>query len=375
MRIRVFILFLLVLIRMGPLWVKSFTVTEGDFLRVSGKAIKVYQKSSVCEIVVGNFVYEKEGWCDLNSGVKVEIIGRVRQSLLIKMLGQIFIDGRLNVYSNSLDETLFYRLKNCFEELQAHFDSLYAKFLPEPEASLVAGIVLGSGDLPYQFRQDLIETGLIHIVVASGFNVMIVGMVIMELSFYIFRRGGATVVAIVTMFLYSLLAGFDPPVVRAFIMGSLVLLGLSLGRGTSSLWSLGVACLLMILMDPSIILSISFQLSIAASFGLIAIPPKIEGLMERFFDNEWLMGLLKVGFVPTISAQIMTLPLIFYYFGRIAWWGFLSNVFVLPVIPVLMMIGVVFLGLVMIYNPLGYFLSWVLYSLAHFVVVITYLFV
>lgn len=374
MRIRIFILFLLVLIRMGPLWVKSFTVTEGDFFKVRGKVVKVYQKESVCEVEVGNFVVVREGWCELNPGVEVEVVGRIRQSLLTKILGQVFIDGRLNVYQNSLDTNPFYRVKNWFERRQAHFDSLYAKFLPEPEASLVAGIVLGSKDLPYQFKQSLIEAGLIHIVVASGFNVMIVGMMVLSLSFYFFKRNFATMVAMGVMFLYALLAGFDPPVVRAFIMGSLVLLSLVLGRSSSSLWSLGVACLIMVLIDPPIILSVSFQMSVAASFGLLVLSPRVEDLIVKMFGNRGFIEVIRVGFVPSFSAQMMTLPLIFYYFGKVYLWGFLSNMLVLPLVPVVMMLGAVFLSLVLVYQPLGYLLSWALYSLAHLAVVIVYLF-
>lgn len=357
---------------MGPLWIHSFTVTDGDFFKIRGKVIKVYQKRSVCEVGVGNFVVEETGQCGVVLGMMVEVTGRVKQTLLSRMLGQVLIDGKLYVYSDSNDKNLFYRVELWFEEQQARLDSLYAKFLPEPEASLMAGVVLGSKKLPYEFKQELIGSGLIHIVVASGFNVMIVGAVMMEMLLYVFRRNLATGLAILVMFLYALLAGFDPPVVRAFIMGSLILLSFVLGRNLSSLWSLGVACLLMVLIEPSIILSVSFQLSVAASFGLVVVAPWLEN-NGKLRINNYLEALKKL-LIPTLSVQILTLPLIYYYFGHVSLWGFLSNILVLPVIPAMMILGVIFLFLVLVYAPLGFLLSWALYSLAHFVTVVVSLF-
>jgi len=112
---------------------------------------------------------------------------------------------------------------NIFIGLKERLEAWYSLILPEPEASLMAGIVLGSKrGLPLEFWQALQKTGTLHIVVASGFNVTVVLGATIFLLAGIFRRSLAIVLGIGAVMIYSLMAGMEPAIVRAALMGVLV---------------------------------------------------------------------------------------------------------------------------------------------------------
>lgn len=157
------------------------------------------------------------------------------------------------------------------------------RLLPEPEAGLVLGVVLGyKASLASYFYKQLINSGTIHIVVASGYNVMVVGSFALALFLLLFKRWLATVFSILFMILYAVLAGGEPPVIRAAIMGSVGLTGLVLGRQSRVIWTLFLTLFVMLVYDPILIESISFQLSAAAAFGIFWLKPRMErAIMDR----------------------------------------------------------------------------------------------
>src|SRR3989304_2142514 len=98
----------------------------------------------------------------------------------------------------------------------------YQRFLPEPHASLIAGITLGvRGEIPDNFWQGLVNSGLAHVVVASGSNVSLVaGFIVGILTIFVTRRKAIPLI-LVSIWLYAGLAGMDAPIIRAAIMGSI----------------------------------------------------------------------------------------------------------------------------------------------------------
>jgi len=369
---RLFILLFLLFLRLLPGWIEAGGYKEAQYLKITGKMVKIEQKRSECTGVVGRFWIRFEDKCEFSQYDKVSLFGRVRLTVIDRILGRIWLDAShksIKILRVQTDDGNGLRKKIDFERWRENLVDIYRQLLPEPEGSLVAGVVLGYKDLPYDFYQKLINSGTIHIIVASGYNVMIVGEMVLASLFYIMVRSRASILAVLVMFVYALLTGFDPPVVRAVIMGGILIAGQGLGRSGMSWWSLLVAIWLMVIIEPLVMLSIGFQLSVAASMGLLFIGPKAREFLENKWNGVWLGILLKTEFLPTFSAQIMTAPLIWWYFGRISWVGLVSNIFVLPLVPVLMLLGAVMLVLGMIWLPLGWIVGWATYSLAHLVVV------
>ncbi len=244
------------------------------------------------------------------------------------------------------------------------------QLLPEPSAALLTGILLGDDrGIPPDLKDDFAATNTAHLIAISGFNIA----VLIGVLTYVFRRPSmllhvraitspsrgllpdafmalsqhfVTILIIVCLVLYTLLVGASPSVVRACIMGSLVLIALEFGRQSLALNSLAIAAFIMTLTNPWVLWDIGFQLSFLATFGLLIYAPRlqtrIEGWLKTRVDDAWarqILEFLKDAFIVTTAAFLVTAPLIIMYFHRISVIGFLTNLLVLPVQPFVMILG------------------------------------
>jgi competence protein ComEC len=247
---------------------------------------------------------------------------------------------------------------------------VYWKTLPEPEASLVAGVVLGEQtQLPEAFKTALSKTGTSHIVVASGFNVVVMaGLAAIVLRSFSKRwriLGGMGLVLG-----YVWLTGASPPVARAGLMAGVMLLGSLVGREYWSGWTLVGVGLVMLVIQPWLINSVSFQLSLAATAGVIWGSHLPIGRAKDQSTSVWkqvwfgLVGL----WVTTLAATLMTAPILFMTFGQVAWWGLIVNPLVLWLIAPLMYLGLLLALSGTLWWPLAEGLRFVVWPVASSVV-------
>lgn len=145
--------------------------------------------------------------------------------------------------------------------------------------------------------------------------------------------------------------------VRAMIMASMIFIGQALGRSQMTWWALLVTIWLMLMGDLSLISSISFQLSVMASVGLMIVEPIISRLVEssRSIVLPWLN---KIGLTVTLATLLMTAPVIWLHFGRFSGVALLSNIMILPMVPILMALG----GMMLV---TGGWLAWPVYVVSH----------
>jgi competence protein ComEC len=258
-------------------------------------------------------------------------------------------------------------------------DTAYSRinqFLPQPESSLLAGILLGvEENIPQTVADAFRDTGTAHIIAISGFNIAIlVGM-----FFWLFRRLLRWTWAIPATFLtiaaYSLLVGGGASVLRAAVMGGMGLLGREIGRKQSGANSLSFTAAVMLLFNPHLVWDISFQLSFAATLGLILYADPMQQAFIRLTEKRLSPGLARrlaepVGeyFLFTLAAQVMTLPIILAHFGRLSLSALIANPIILPVQALIMILGgaAVLVGLVL--APLGQLLAWLVYPLLAFTI-------
>lgn len=362
---KISILFTLLLLRGIFNFLTMTRLEDGVALSVIGNIDKIERNISKCNIYLGHYFGTILGDCYFSQGQKIKLIGRYKWRVIDSFYGDLWLS---DAEISKLDDN-----KNRLSYEEPHLDfwggwrekisQKYRKYLPSKEASLVAGIVLGdkrgiSGD----FYEEMVSSGTIHIAVASGYNLMILGGSLLSLLFWWFRRSVATVVAIVVMFGYTLLSGADPPVVRAWVMASILFIGMAIGRSAVSWWALLLTAWVMVILDLAMIRSVSFQLSVAASVGLMIVEPKMRTFLERF-NGKWVEIVVGSGFLTTLAATLTTSPFIWWYFQRLSLMGLVSNLFILPLVPALM-----FLGALMI--VLGGLVSWPVYLLAHTIVLI-----
>jgi len=237
--------------------------------------------------------------------------------------------------------------------------------LPYPDAGLLAGILLGLGHtLPDELDAAFRRVGLTHIIVISGFNISLVAQIMM-LSQGLVRRQVSLVVSIITVGLYALFVGADPPVARAAYMGVLYLTAPLVGRKSHSLTSLAFATLVMTATSPLVLWSVSFQLSFASTLGLIAMEPLLGESLAQFLELRGASGgvqRLARGFrdlvLVTLVAQAMTLPIIWHHFAEVSVLSLLANVLVLSIQPIIVVAGAAATMLGVLSLPVGRVAAW-----------------
>ncbi|MBN2469928.1 MAG: ComEC/Rec2 family competence protein, partial [Anaerolineae bacterium] len=233
--------------------------------------------------------------------------------------------------------------------IKGRAQSLIASAIPEPQSSLLTGILLGveTGISP-EVREAFNATGSSHVIAISGFNMtLIAGLISRALSLiWPRRRALTTVLSIATIGAYTVLVGANPPVIRAALMSSLLFVAPLFRRRTYVPASLAFAALLMSLHDPFVLWDIGFQLSFAAVLGLALLAEPLERFFRRLLSwrlqtetVEKLLRLLSEPLIVTLAAQITTTPLIALYFGRLSISSLAVNFLILPVQAPLLMLG------------------------------------
>ena len=204
--------------------------------------------------------------------------------------------------------------------------------LPEPAASLASGLITGGKQgLGKDLLDAFIVAGLVHIVVLSGYNVMIIAEGVLR-SLRFLSKKGAALAAGVLIALFVLAAGAGAASIRAGVMAGLALLARATGRTYAVLRALVVAALVMLIANPLLLaFDPGFQLSFLATYGLIVGAPIVALYLVRVRSIFWRELL-----AATIAAQIAVLPLLLYQTGLFSVVSLPANLFVLPVVPLAM---------------------------------------
>ncbi|MBF8281244.1 MAG: comEC [Anaerolineales bacterium] len=255
---------------------------------------------------------------------------------------------------------------------QALFDfkaralNVLTQMFPEPHASLLQGILLGiESGIPKDLKDAFSATGTSHIVAISGFNIAIIAGVFAATANRLFGPQRGAVVAILGIAAYTVLVGAGASVVRAAIMGSLALVAQRIGRRTLGLNTLSAAVIVMTLINPLTLWDVGFQLSAAATLGLVLYAEPFEAAFRnfaaRFTTPENAARLTAYAgefFLLTLAAQLTTLPLIAYYFKRLSLVSLIANLLILPAQPAVMVMGGLALLAGLIWLPLGKVVAW-----------------
>lgn len=212
------------------------------------------------------------------------------------------------------------------------------ELLPEPQASFLGGLLWGArSGLPPDLLEGFNRTGTTHIIALSGFNITIIGVLLFLLAPWVYlKRQQAYWLVLATIVLFVLFTGGQASVMRAAVMGILALTAYYLGRPKAIFVLLVFAAGFMVILNPLVLFyDVGFQLSFLATIGLIYLAPNWE---KKFL---WLPKkfALRESVVATLSAIFMTMPLIAYEFGRVSLVAPVTNIFILPAIPGIMLVG------------------------------------
>lgn len=228
------------------------------------------------------------------------------------------------------------------EQVRSQIKAVYQRYLPETEAGLLAGILLGTKEnLSFEFKNALARSGVMHVVAASGQNVIMVTSFLLPFFCLFGRRRKALVFAGLGVIFYVFLAGCEPSVIRAGLMALFALRAQFFGRLTISLAAYFLTLILMLLYQPFWLFDLGFQLSFLASLGLILLPDRLNQFFGRGFWRDCLH--------TTLAAQILTLPVMLANFGNYTPLSLFANIFILELVGPLMGLGLIlaFVGTVL----------------------------
>jgi competence protein ComEC len=228
---------------------------------------------------------------------------------------------------------------SAVESLRRSSGEALTHALPEPEAGLAAGILIGLRDrVDRDLAAAFTTAGVSHIVAISGWNIAIVAALVASLLRGRLGRRGRSIVTLSAIVAYTVAAGASPSVVRAAVMAAVVLLARESGRSGAAATALGWAVVLLLVAEPGTVADPGFQLSVLATAGLIAWATRIaEGL--RSWRGGRLPGWLAESLGVSFAAEAATLPLVLAGFGRFAVLAPVVNLVVVPLVPPAMATG------------------------------------
>jgi len=207
------------------------------------------------------------------------------------------------------------------------------------EASFLSAILLGNKNNISEFWKEIFSiTGTSHVIAVSGMHVSIISsLLFIFLASIGFNRRQIFWGIVLAILGYATIIGFSASIVRAGIMGFLVLLALKIGRVSSAKNAFTFTAATMLLINPLLLrYDVGFQLSFMAVAGIIFLWPILEELTQSWANPFKIKSL----FTVSLSAQILTLPLVTYHFGTVSAIAPFVNLIIVPLIPVIMIFGI-----------------------------------
>jgi len=324
-------------INLNPMTIKDSVKANNVNLICKVKAsqkelMKLYDKIKIGNILEadGNYVKGGEernpGEFDYNKYLRKNGVSGL---LYIYSSSKIKIVGKEASFIGSL---IFNTRKNIDEQIRKIYNPETAGFL--------RGILLADrSEINYNEKQDFINSGVIHILAVSGLHV---GYILLIFTF-IFGRFNVyikSVLTIIGLILFLLITGVPPSAFRATVMAIVLISAFLMNRATNLLNSVAIAALIILIINPAELFNAGFQLSFSAVISIALIYPVFrEKIEEKNFQNRLLRGLLLFLGV-SLAAQIGTLPVTIYYFGKISLVALFTNLLVIPAAGIIVGIGI-----------------------------------
>ncbi len=230
--------------------------------------------------------------------------------------------------------------KNIFTHAQIFREkilNIYKSFDLSPDSySFISALTLGHKDeLSNELKEAFRTSGTSHILAVSGMHVGII-YTILYIMFGLFGRGSKTKVLrfsliIATMWLYAILTGLPPSVVRATIMLTIASIGIATNNKIFIINTLSIAAFIILIFNPLQLFNVGFQMSFGAVLSIVYLNPiisKIKNPKNKLTRYTWNL------FTVSLSAQLGLLPITLYYFGTFPTYFFIANVLIVPTLAV-----------------------------------------
>lgn len=254
-------------------------------------------------------------------------------------------------------------LLSWFSEVRVAASSRIRKVLPEPHASLVAGLLWGErANMPEKFKNNLARTGTTHIIAVSGFNVSMLVLIMLKLAGFVPRRVAVWFTVLILACFLILVGLSNTPAMRAGIMGFSVLLAKIYGRKVSFLSLISIPVILLLIMNPLALYTVSFQLSFSAMIGIIVFAKPLMYHLYIIPVN------IREEAATTIAAIIATSPVTIVNFQSFSLVALFVNLLVLPTVTMISLLGLINLIAAIISTAVGRLISFFVVPIMNYLI-------
>ena len=260
-----------------------------------------------------------------------------------KYLNSLGISGTLNITGakniNLLsDESDFF--KSAIFSIRKFLDSEIKSLHNEQTSSLLKGLLLADrSEIDYVTKTQFINAGVIHVLAVSGLHVGFIAIIFLFLfgRLNIYLR---SILTITGLLLFMLITGMPPSVFRATLMAVVIIIAFLFNRSTNLFNSLALAALIILVINPDELFNPGFQLSFSAVIGIALLYSPFEKFINKLRLNSRVLRYIILFMAVSLSAQIGTLPFTLTYFGKLSVIALIANLFVIPIIAIIVGLGI-----------------------------------
>lgn len=252
-----------------------------------------------------------------------------------KVFTLFYADNNWTVLHNA--ENLTGKIISNLNDTRNKILNLHSKNIKSPMIEILGGIIFGDDAVnPDNItKKSFINSGIFHILAASGMNVtLIFGIWFFFAKNLKFNYKFSIITGILLIIFYTCMTGFGPPIIRASLMLTLILIGKLIDRKTPTMALLFMVAFIMLLFSPLMLFDVGFQLSFIITFALIYTAP----LLTFNFPNKYFNYFLGACLIPVI-AQFFAAPLQLYYFNTFTLYSVFANIAIIPVLSIVSFLG------------------------------------
>lgn len=267
-------------------------------------------------------------------------------------------------------------MRKCVYPARRWMLDVFTRTTGREEGEFLKGLILGErGGMGVLTREAFVNAGVAHVLAVSGSNVAVVAAVLfLLLDVLRIPRFLRIVPMLAGLLFYMVVTGSQPPVVRATVMASVMLIGRALQRPVNGWNCLGVSAIIIMAIDARQLFDVGFQLSYGAVISLMALYPVMNGwigaIPGTFPGRSLFIWLLRVCAV-SLSATLGTLPLTASCFGRVSIIGILANIIVIPATELSVLLGAATLGSALVNEGIAHIYGSLNWFVLHWTLVLT----
>lgn len=276
--------------------------------------------------------------------MKIRIENLFIASLILIAAGRVFCRSPDLFIAGNEPKTNFIRARNEKVHTQRKFVALLKerllKYSEHDELALGISYLTGNKDELTALQKDnMVNVGVMHLIAVSGTHLAIIAG-ILSLVFKHFSIISKTYFVLIFCFIYAMMIGFSPSILRALVGLALMMTIKYFGRNVSVYRTTVVIVSICLIIRPEFVKQIGFWLSVLAYFAIVKIVPLVTcyfyGTKDELKDLYRRPGFLAKSLTSSIVISVITLPISLYFFGKFTWLSILANMVLLPSLPIVM---------------------------------------